>query len=92
MLISAVLYVATGVGGCWCPIYTKAVHMGVALCKFSNKPLNYASLDDAITFLIMLHSTRTGPFSGGISYIGVLDFGPKKKYPPDLLRASGFYM
>ena len=43
-------------------------------------------------FLMILHSTLTGPFYGGVSVIGVLllDFGPGKKYPPAILRASGF--
>ena len=31
-----------------------------------------------MTFLIMLHYTYTGPFSGCIACIGVLDYGPKK--------------
>ena len=36
-----------------------------------------------MTLLIMLHSTRTGTFGGGGgSCIGLLDFGPKKTYPP----------
>ena len=41
-----------------------------------------------MTFLIMLHSTRTGKFYGGIVSIVMLDFGPRKKYPPALLCAS----
>ena len=40
-------------------------------------------------FLIMLHPTCTGPFSGGIDFIGVLYFDTRKKYLPALLRASG---
>ena len=45
-------------------------------------------------FLIIIHITCTGKFSGGISVIGVLllDFGSRKKYPPALLRASGSEM
>ena len=34
---------------------------------------------DAMTFLIVLYYTCTGLFSGVISCIGVLDFGPRKK-------------
>ena len=63
--------------------------MDVALWKFLNYPPNSASVDDSMTFLIMIHSTCTGPFSGGISCIGVLYFGPRVKYPPAILRASG---
>ena len=63
--------------------------MDVALWQFSNNTPNSASVDDAIIFLIMMYSTYIGPLSGGISCIGVLNFGPRKKYPPSLLRASG---
>ena len=89
MLLAAVLYVATGVGGFWWPISARAVLMEVAFWKFSNKPTSSASVADAIIFLMMLHSTCTGTFSRGISWIGVLDFGPRKKHPLDLLCASG---
>ena len=92
MLFAAVLSVSTGVGGCWCPISDRAVHMEVAFWQFSNKPPNSASVADSITFLMILHSTCTGPFYRGISCIGVLDFGPRKKYPPDLLHDSGSYL
>ena len=40
-------------------------------------------------FLIILHSTCTGQFSGGLSVIGVLDFCLRGEYPPDLLFSSG---
>ena len=63
--------------------------MAVASWKFSNNPLNSASMADSITFLIMLHSTCTGSFLGFIDCNCVLDFGPRKKYSTDLLRASG---
>ena len=76
ILFSAVLSVATGVGVCWWTISGMAVFVDVAFWKISTKPPNYASVADSITFLIMLHSTFTGPFSGGISCIGVLDFFP----------------
>ena len=78
MLFISVLSVATDVGGCWCPISAKFVCMEVAYWKFSNKPPNYSSMAYAITFLMMLHSTCTGTFPGGISCIGVFDFGPRK--------------
>ena len=63
--------------------------MDVYFCHLSNNPPNSNSVADAITFLIMLHSTCTGKFYGGIYCIGVLDFGPRKKNPLALLRASG---
>ena len=55
-----------------------AVFIDVVLWHFSNNPPNYASVYDAITFLIIMHSTFTGPFSGRIACIGVLGFGPRK--------------
>ena len=89
MKFAAILSVSTGVGGCWWPIYARALLIDINFWKFSKNPPNYASMDDAITFLIMLYSTCTGPFYGGISCISVLDFGLKKKYPPALLCAYG---
>ena len=89
MLFAAVLSVSTGVVGCWWPISDKAVLMEVYFWQFSNKPTSSASVADAITLLMMPHSTFTGPFSGGIFWICVLDFGSKKKYPLDLICASG---
>ena len=88
-LFAAVYYVATGVGGCWWPNSIRDVFMDVTFWKFSNHPPNSASVADAMTFLIMLHSTCTGPFSRVIACIGVLDFVPRKRYPLALLRASG---
>ena len=78
MLFGTVFSVATGVSGCWWPIYTRDVLMAVALWQFSNNPPNSASVADTMTFLIILHSTHTGPFWGGIDCIGVSDFGPRK--------------
>ena len=89
MLFSAVLSVATVFGGCRWPIYDRNVLADVAFCQYSNNSPNSAFVDDAMTFLVMLHSTCTGPFSRGVSCIGVLDFGPRKKYAYALLRASG---
>ena len=89
MLFVTVLYVAASVGGCWWPMSDRDVLMDVAFWKFSNNPPYSTSLADSITFLIMLHSTCTGTFYGGIYCIVVLDFGPRKKRPPSLLRASG---
>ena len=66
--------------------------MDVAFWHFSNNTPNYASVADAITFLVILHYTCTGTFLGGIDCIGVLDFGPSIKYPPSLLHASSYKM
>ena len=66
--------------------------MDVAFWKFSNNLPNSASMADAMKFLIMLYYTCTGTFYEVIVCIGVLDFGLRKKYPPALLRASGFDM
>ena len=78
MLFAAVLSVVTSVGGCEWPISARAVHMDVAFWQFSNNPPNSASVADAMTFLMMLHSTCTGLFPGGIALIGVLHFGSRK--------------
>ena len=88
MMLAAILSVAASAGGCWWPISARAVLMDVAFWKFPNKPPNYAYMSDVITFLIMLHSTCTGPFYGGINFINVLDSGPRKKYLPALPCAS----
>ena len=48
--------------------------MDVDLLKFSNNTPNSASMSDATTFLIMLHSAGNGPFSRGIDCISVLVF------------------
>ena len=94
MLFAAVLSVATGVGGCGWTISAMDVRMDVALWNFSNNPTNPASVAYAMMFLMILHYTCTGPFPGGIDVIGglLLNFGPKKKYSPDLLFDSGSEM
>ena len=89
MLFAAVLSVSTGVKGCEWPIYARAVRMDVDFWQFSNNPPNSSSVADTMSFLIMLHCTCTDPFPGVISCISVLDFGPRKKYPPAFLHASG---
>ena len=88
MMFSSVFSVATSVVGCWGPISDRAVIVAVAFWQFSNNPPNYASMADTITFLIMLHYKFTGTILWVIDFIGVLDFGLKKKYPPALLHAS----
>ena len=94
MLFAAVFSVSTGAGGCGCPISDREVRMDVAFWNFSKNPPNYASVSDAMIFIMILNSTFTGPFSGGVVVIGVLllGYGPSKKYPPDLMRASGYEM
>ena len=80
MLFDGMLSVATGVGSFRCTIYARAVHMDVAFWKFSNTPTNSVSVAGSMKFLIILHSTCTGPFSGGIDVIGflLLDFGTRE--------------
>eukprot|EP00978_Attheya_sp_CCMP212_P032513 scaffold127403_cov54-Attheya_sp.AAC.6 len=46
---------------------------------------------DARTFHMMPHSAWMGPLRAGIFVIGLSDLGPKKKYPPYRLRASGMF-
>ena len=79
MLFSALLSVATVVGGCDWTIYAKAVLVDVALWQFSNNPPNSDSAAYTMIFLIVLHSTCTGKFSRGIAFISVLYFCPSKK-------------
>ena len=66
MLFAAVLSFSTGVGGCWWTISARAVHMDVAFCQFSNSPLNSASMAYVMIFLVILHSTCAGSFSGAL--------------------------
>ena len=51
-------------------------------------------MSDSITFLMILDSTHTSLFSGNIYVISVvlIDFEPRKKYPPYLICASGSEM
>ena len=53
--------------------------LGPILWILLSGSFKYASVADSTAFLIMLHSSCPGPFSGGIACIGVLDFGPRKK-------------
>ena len=94
ILFVAVLSVATDVCGRGWPISARSVYMYVAFWQFSRNPPNLASVADAMAFLMILHSTCTGLFSGGIAVIGVLflDFGPREKNSPDLLCAYGSEM
>ena len=92
MLFADVFSVYFGVGGCLWPISAWIVLVDVAFWKFSNNRPNYAFVADAMIFCIMLYSTYNDLFYGGIDCIGVLDFGPRKQYPPDMLCSSGFYM
>ena len=84
--------VTTGVGGCEWLIYAREFHMDVDFWQFSNNPPNFSSMFDAMIFLMILNYTCTGKFSGVIALIGVLDFVPRTKYPPALLRAYGYEM
>ena len=89
ILFADLLSVANGVVGCGRLISDTSVLVDVAFWKFSNNPPNSASVSDAMTFLIMLHYTYTGPFPRVIACIGVLGFFPRKKHPPALRCASG---
>ena len=71
ILFAAVLSAATGVSGCWWLISAWVIFMDVAFWQFSNNPPNYSSVVDAITFLIILHSTCTGLFTGEVVCISV---------------------
>ena len=81
VIFTAVLSVSTEVGGCRWPISARAVYVDVAFCQFSSNLSNYDSVADAMDFLIILHSTCTSLFSGGVAIFGVLliGFGPSKK-------------
>ena len=73
VLFANVLYISACVGGCEWPIFDRSVHMDVTFWKFSNNPINSASLYDSKKFLMILYSIFSGPFSDGISFICVLD-------------------
>ena len=78
MLFAAVLSVDTSVGDSGWTIHVRAILTDVAFWQFSNDLPKYASVADSMKFIIMLQSTCTDTFSGGISCIGVLDFCPRK--------------
>ena len=78
IIFAALLSIATGVGGCWWPISARAILMDVSFWKFSNNIPNSDTVTEVVTFMIILHSTCTGPFSGGIACIGLFDFETSK--------------
>ena len=66
MVFAAVSSVSTGVGGCEWPISARALQMDVAFWQFSNNFPNSASIADAVTYFMIMHSTCTGQFYGFI--------------------------
>ena len=72
--------------------FASAVCINVTFWQFSKNPTNSDSIADAMTFIIILHYTCTGPFWGGGSVIGVLYFGMRETNPPDMLCAYGSNM
>ena len=78
MMLTAVLSVVTGIGGSGWTNPAKAVLMDIAFWQFSNNSPNYVSMSDAMTFLIIIHFTCTGPVYRGIGFITMFDFGPRK--------------
>ena len=64
----------------WVDHFCQGVTYECCLFEFSNDPTNSDSVADSITFLIILHSTCTGPFSWFIAIIDMLllDFWPSK--------------
>ena len=59
-------------------ISARAVLIEVSFWHFPNNPPSSASMADAIKIIMMLNSTCTGTSSGGISWIGVFYFVPRK--------------
>ena len=94
MLFAAVFSVATVVCGCGWTISASSVRMDVYFWNFSINPSYSTSVADSMAFFMILHSTCTGPFSGGIDVIGLLllDCGLRGEYPPDMLCAYGSEM
>ena len=66
MVFAAVFLVANGVGGCGWNTSDRSVRMDVDFWNFSNNPPNSASVDYAMTFIIILNSTCTGHFMGAL--------------------------
>ena len=83
MLFVTFLSVFTVVGGCQCHNSARVVCMYVAFWKFSNNSTNSASVADAMTFLVILHSTYIGLFFCVIAIIDVFGFGGNKTYISD---------
>ena len=89
MMFDSVLSIVTGVGGCEWDISDRVFRMGVAFWEFLNYPPPYSSsMFDAITFIILFHSICPSTFYWDICFICMLDFGPREKYPPDMLHVS----
>ena len=72
--------------------FARDILMAVDFWQFSNNPPDSASVAYSITFLIILHCACTRLFLGIIDCICMLYFVPRKKYPPDLRRVSGYEM
>ena len=72
IILAAGFSFSTCVGGCGWPIFAREACMDVEFWQFSNNPPSSASVANFMTILIILHSTCTGPFFGGIDIIGVL--------------------
>ena len=64
------IYAANCVDGCGWPISDESVIEDVAFCNVSNNPPNSNFVADAMIFIIILNSTFTGSFSGGVACIG----------------------
>ena len=93
IMFAVVQSVVTGDGSYQLNIYDKEVHMDVIFQQFLNNPPNYASVADAMLFIIILHYTCTGPFYWGIVCISVLYlFWSQGKNSPALLCVSASEM
>eukprot|EP00957_Ditylum_brightwellii_P208270 15356587-Ditylum_brightwellii.AAC.1 len=81
-----------GVGGCRCPISSRAVHSSSPFRAFVYSVPTSASAADAMTLRSSLHTLWTAPLSGVVVVPGLLVSGGlllRKKWPPARLRTRG---
>lgn len=65
MPLAVELSTLIGVGGCLCPRACNVWRTGTAACALITAVVVSASAADAMTWRIVLHSTRMGALSGG---------------------------
>ena len=90
MIFDAVLYITLELVVVYGPFLLGKSLLMLTFWHFSNNLPNSASVAYVVTLIMIIHITSMGPFSGGISVIGVLflDFGMRKNLD-DFLCASG---
>ena len=79
------LSICMGIGPCGCPISSSEVLSTSPSLVLMNRPPNYVSAAEAITFFRMAAATNIAPLCL-VCDVG-LNFSLKKKFPPTLILA-----